>query len=186
MAKRLCHFKSGTEVTLGENAEVISGTLAKEHILPTAGVTHCYDITAGVTTEYYNFGKFKVGTTVSFNENGRVISGTLTGITFIKLTPDSIDYVVFSSGNIAFNADGSVAKGTIWKDDLCPLGWKNFLPLDDNAGFLSFAESEIQFGSHGQVVQGKIAEGFTTKSGKTFPAGTILQFSETEDPKIVK
>ncbi|MDT8901224.1 hypothetical protein [Anaeroselena agilis] len=178
-------FKGGTSVTLNEQYEVISGTLKYYGFLIPAskGFFYFYDKDLHSTLMI-----FKPDTCpIVFNARGEVLSGQI-GEDASFLIWGSASHATFKKNTyIEFDEQGYVKTGTIYSDiTFRPLGWRNFLPLDDNAGFILFkGETEVFFGPGGQVSRGTIAKEF--KINKiTYPAGTTLQFSESSDPQIVK
>lgn len=130
-----------------------------------------------------NFLHFK-GYTI-FDDHGGVISGTLSGSSFIYLIPD-VDPGIKFKGNtdIVFYKNGNLKTGTLNEDYyLRPLGGSNFLP--PTAGFIKFkAGTDVVFGTDAQVVEGTIADDLTINR-ITYPAGTKLQFNESDNPRKI-
>jgi hypothetical protein len=177
-------FKGGTQVTLNENGEVITGVMRNNEELIVVGSVS-FGRNFSEEKEFYLI-YFK-GDTITFNEKGEVISGTIGSWCFAQLIRNSGAYVKFQPNTVlAFNSDGSVKQGTLARDyDLRPTGWRNFLPLDNNAGFIKFKEgTEVIFGVSAQVIKGTIANDLTV-NGIKYPAGTILQFSDSANPQKI-
>lgn len=187
------NFKSGTQVTLNNNSEVITGTLTNYEYLGTVGSAYEKEDVVGffiAPVLHKNIGRiiFRPDVPLTFDDQGRVIKGYIANACSINLVDRKDYYVRFQERTyIEFNNDGSVLQGTIAEDTcLRPIGWRSFLPLDDNAGFLKFQSgTEIQFGPEGQVIKGTIAKDLVVL-GIKYPTGTILQFSESGNPQIVK
>jgi len=179
-------FKGGTSVTLNEQREVISGTLKYYSFLRPASIGFVF--TSG-TREQSKVMIFKPDTQqIVFNAHGEVISGQIGEDAAFLIWDNAMSYVVFKKNTyIEFDEQGYVKLGTLKTDtNLRPLGWRNHLLIDDNAGFIDFkADTEVFFGPGGQVVKGTIAKDTKFKL-KTYSAGTTLQFSETAEPQIVK
>ena len=180
-------FKAGTAVTLNEQNEVMTGTLAYDESFLTVGNAFI-SVGESFRPAYFNRVEFMKGKPITFNESGEVLNGNLVSHTDIYLIKKKDRFITFQQFTfIAFDNDGNLLQGTLAHNTLLrPIGWKNYLPLDDTAGFLKFkTETEIFFGPGGQVIKGTIAQDFTTLSKITYRAGTTLQFSETEPPKII-
>lgn len=180
-------FKGGTQVTLNENGEAVTGIMCNSESLITAGMAFAFQ--AGMIIEEKNLYhiSFKGDPyPISFNEKGEVISGTLNHFYWIRLLGKTDPPVRFKNSAIAFYPDGSVKQGTL--DDsyeIRPAGWRNFLPLDDNAGFIKFqAGTEVVFGPGAQVIKGTIANDLMV-NGVRYSAGTTLQFSESAFPQKI-
>lgn len=204
----LIKFKQGTTVELNDNGEVISGVLKYNKYLRSLGCgisakegnLVAYPIIGSAafppgsvgfysTGPYYVYGNifnFKGSDSVTtFDERGYVISGTLADDTRIYLLPFAEPEVSFKgSTQVTFDKKGYLTSGTL-KDDafLHPVGWKNYLPLDNTAGFLKFkAGTQVTFGPDAQVLKGTIATDLAV-NGITYPEGTTLQFSESALPQ---
>jgi hypothetical protein len=163
-------FKPGSTVELNKKGEVISGVLKYNEYLRSVGIGY----SMGSDTPARLYYKGSDATTV-FDERGRVISGTLAGhYNYIYLIPYSEPLVLFKIGtSITFDKNGNVLKGTLRDDtNLRPTGLKS----------TKFkAETEVVFGPGAQVIKGTIANDLSL-NGTTYPAGTTLQFSESDYP----
>lgn len=137
-------FKAGTEVTLNDKGEVISGILKHYTFLKPAA------------RSYYNLQEFESDTIVTFNERGEVMSGTLAGDTDFMIVKNIPPYITFKSSTpIVFNLDGGVAIGTLNNDTYFrPVGWEN--NSEESAGFIKYkAGTELAFNNKGEVVSSK-------------------------------
>lgn len=181
-------FKDGTSVSLNDNGEVISGTLKKEEPLILVGSAY-FEAYSDPVLNGKDIKRISLIGTVTFNDKGEAVSGELALPAWFNLIKDNEDYPIKFDENtmIYLSPDGSVAQGTIAQSTLLrPVGWKKYLPIDDNAGFILFqSDTEIIMGADVQVLKGTIANKLTV-AGVTFPAGTTLQFSETSTPQVVK
>lgn len=175
-------FKHGSIVELNERGDVISGVLARyENLLPTGSafsenLVPSYGI---ILSEYL---QFNMGDRITFDENGHVISGVLDVPARIHLIPKIEPLVLFKKA-ILFDKSGNLIKGTLANDTfLQPTGGNLFL---QTGVLLKFkAKTEVIFGPNAQVIQGTIANDLSINK-KIFPAGTTLQFRESDYPKIV-
>ncbi len=143
-------FKAGTDVTLNDKGEVISGTLKNYTFLKPAA--------RGYSTLLDSI-MFKADTIVTFNERGEVMSGTLADEANIMVVKNTLPYVTFKSSTpIVFNLDGSVAIGTLKNDTYFrPVGWEN--NSIESAGFIKYkAGTELAFNNKGEVVASKSKE----------------------------
>jgi len=180
-------FKGGTQATLNDQGEVITGVLKNyENLRP--ATDSFFSFTQWGTAHRPGCISFKGDTgATTFNTQGYVSSGTLGEDTEFSVYNHTEPYIYFKfCTNITFDQNGNIKSGTIKFDTfLRPVGWHNFLPADDNAGFIKFKSgTEVLFGPEGQVSSGSIAQDFSTVSGQTFKAGSMLQFDTTE-PKLI-
>ena len=185
-------FQKGT-VVVNDNGEVITGNLAfYEHLRP---VGSAYEKEIGGRYAGPRLHKndqriiFKPDSPVTFNEEGQAISGYIANACSVVLVGKRDYFVRFQERSLlVFNADGSVSQGTLAEDTyMRPLGWRNYLPIDDGAGFLNFKSgTETFFGPAGQIIKGTIQKDFATVSGKQYKAGTTLKFSEASEPEIAQ
>ncbi len=148
-------FKTGTDVTLNDKGEVISGTLKNYTFLKPAARAYYRN----QSQDLQDIICLKADTVVTFNERGEVASGTLGDDANLMIVKNTLPYVTFKSSTpIVFNMDGSVASGTIKSDMyLRPVGWEN--NSKENAGFISYkAGTELAFNNKGEVVASKSKE----------------------------
>jgi hypothetical protein len=185
-------FKGGTKAVLNEQGEVVSGTTVYNEQLQLAGtvLSDFTDFTPSLTvsprSKGTTFGRIRIGgeSQVVFNSEGQVMSGILGETCNIKLMGKREVFVRFLQGTvISFNEDGSVRQGTLAEDmELRPVGWKNYLPIDENAGFLKFkTDTEVFFGPDAQVVRGTLAKDHGI-AGKTYPKDRVITFTQ-EGPR---
>ncbi|MBP2657260.1 MAG: hypothetical protein H6Q69_292 [Firmicutes bacterium] len=176
-------FKQGGTVELNEQGQVISGILKSfSQLRPVASAFSHALITARIGNIF-----FQSDYNVTFDEHGHVLSGILGTDSDVCLSPNTEPYVGFKYNTaILFDKDGNLIKGTICDDTLLrPIGWKNYLPIDNNAGLIKFkAGTEVVLGANAQVIKGTIANDLTV-NGITYPAGTTLQFSESAIPQKI-
>lgn len=177
-------FKQGSSVEFNEQGEVISGVLQFNEVLHSMGRGRFFGYPLGShrTSSYLNF---KADSRITFDERGLVVSGSLAEDTYLYLIYMSEPEVKFQGGTtIMFDKNGNVSKGVLNKDTLLrPVGSKLFAPK--NAGFLTFkAGTEVVFGPNAQVIKGTIANDLMV-NGKTYPAGTTLQFGESTGPQKI-
>lgn len=180
-------FKGGTQITLNENGEVVTGVMKHNEPFLTPGSISTIQTCPFEDKELYRVRFSGDPYPITFGEKGEVISGTLSEFYSIKLILNTGDYVNFKKSTvITFNADGSVKQGTLDEAyELRPAGWRNFLSTDENAGFIKFkAGTEVVFGPGAQVIKGTIANDLTA-NGVRYPAGTTLQFSESANPQRI-
>lgn len=180
-------FKSGTQVTLNENGEVITGYMKfKEDLITPGSVTSFYDEETN-GKDIYRVTFLGYPHAITFNEKGEAVYGTVWGSFVSQIVKNAGSYINFIDNTvISFDSDGSIKQGTIYNAyEFRPAGWHNFLPTDDKAGFIKFKEgTEVIFGSSAQVTKGTIANDLTV-NGITYPAGTTLQFSESGLPQKI-
>lgn len=180
-------FKGGTQVTLNENGEVITGVMKYNEPLITPGSISDIRTAPFHDEELYRINFRGDSYPITFNEKGEVISGTLCEFNSVRLTNNAGKYIDFKKSTvITFNSDGGVKQGTLDNTyEIRPAGWRKFLPVDDNAGFIKFQKgTEVTFGSGAQVIKGTIANDLRI-NGITYPAGTTLQFSESDYPQRI-
>lgn len=180
-------FKPGSQVELNERGEIISGVLKYNEYLRSVGKGD--EIRGSLDPQRptpSNFLPFKGNNSIiTFDEHGLVISGTLVNSVYIYLTPDTEPQIKFRGNTfVLFDKNGNLKTGTLNEDYyLCPLGGNSFLP--PTAGFIKFkAGTEVVFGANAQVIRGTIANDLTV-NGINYPAGTILQFSESANPQKI-
>ena len=176
-------FKQGSTVELNDRGQVITGVLKEDtYVLRPAGVAYV-SLAMYVTPPYHSwYIYFQGGQSVTFDERGRVLSGTISSDTDAYLIPNADPLVRFKKKTILnFDRNGNVTNGTICDDTfLSPAGWEKF--LNNSSGILKFqAGTEVVFGPNAQVLKGTIANDLTI-NGKIYPAGTRLQFSESDYP----
>ncbi|VBB09585.1 Hypothetical protein LUCI_4880 [Lucifera butyrica] len=180
-------FKEGTSVTLNGQGEVISGTLKNYEDLRPAS-NGFFAFTGWGTEHRPECIHFKGDTCqIVFNVQGDVVSGQIGEDAEFSIWDNNEPYVTFKYATyIEFDEHGNVKSGTITEDtDFRPLGWRNYLPKGEKAGFLKFKSgTQVFFGPEGQVSTGTIADNLTV-NGITYPAGTKLQFSESGYPQKI-
>ncbi len=181
----LVTFKQGTTVELNERGEVISGVLkSNQEVYCRSGsytLIKLYDTILG-----FSCIRIKGGDAVTtFDEQGSVISGTLNEDAELIIVNNKAQKISLKYETpFAIDKNGNLLSGFPKSDTyLRPVGWQNFMPKDNYAGFVKFkAVTEITFGPNGEVVRGTIADQLTV-NGITFPAGTRLQFSPSGYPQ---
>ncbi len=144
-------LKAGTEVTLNDNGEVISGTLKYYSCLKPAAQSYFVNNNQDLQDTIC----LKGDTIVSFNEQGEVMFGTLGDDVSIMVAKNK-QYVSFKALTpITFNSVGGVAVGTIKYDmSFRPAGWEN--SSKENAGFIMYkAGTELTFNTKGEVIASK-------------------------------
>lgn len=180
-------FKQGTAVELNERGEVISGVLRSYENLRPAG-RGTIGFGSWGTPSHGGFISFKGDNSITiFDEHGYVTSGTIGEDSDIYLCPNNEPMVNFKFGTaISFDKEGNLINGTLKENTyLRPVGWNKLSATNSDGGFLKFqAGTEIILGSNAQIIKGTIADDLTV-NGRVYPAGTKLQFSESDNPQRI-